>query len=187
MADPIRILPPARPANDVGALAIAGHAFTWVGANGGAPGGMTQLRVALRGATLGDLARALARIEGARITGGPAIASRGGCYLVHCPGFKMVLSMSEPADGVAQALVSRNVAPALVGECELSTALARLIDASHGRAETPSAVERPSWPRGSTLRRAALQPGKTLARKMPLVRRTPLGRGKPVGSQPSDR
>jgi hypothetical protein len=168
------------------ALTLAGHAFTVEGATGGRSvgmtGGMLNLSISLGDRALADLARALARLEGVRVTSGPAIVSRGDCYLVHCPGFKMVLSMPAHAGDFAQALLSRAIEPALAVTCETASVFARLMSASAGpgqaRArEAESAAEQNAWQETRTLRRATLQAGKTLARKTPLVRRTPLARG----------
>src|SRR5450755_2347025 len=77
--------------------------------------------------------RALARLEGVRVTSGPAIASRGDCYLVHCPGFKMVLSAPAPGGDFAPALLSRTIEsaestpPKLALTCELSAVFASLM------------------------------------------------------------
>jgi hypothetical protein len=171
---PIRIFPPSTVANDVAAVTIAGHTFA---SAGGAAGGIVNLRVSLRGSTLADLARVLARLEGVRVTSGPAIASRGDCYLVHVPGFKMVLSAPEPGGDFAPALLSRTIESnppklqKLEVTCDLSAVFASLMSAPR-IAETPMVTAKTS-----TLRRAALQPGKTLARKTPLTRKTPLRRG----------
>ena len=184
---PIRIFPPSTVANDVASVTIAGHAFA---AAGVAAGGILNLRISLRGSTLAALARVLARLEGVRVTSGPAIASRGDCYLVHAPGFKMVLSAPAPGGDYAPALLSRTVdsnPPKLAVTCDLSAVFAGLMSApppptrieegpvAAARAATATATDRS--PRNSTLRRAALQPGKTLARKTPLTRKTPLRRG----------
>ena len=188
-------LPGGRVANDVASATIAGYTFAWAGGgaggvgvggmSGGAPGGILNVRVALRGTPLGDLARALARVEGVRVTSGPRMTAGGECYLVHCPGFKMVVSSPAPGTDTAQGLVSRAPEPAVSATSDLAVALDRLMRA------TPSAVVRApitpepsmtgsdpdSGPTSSTLRRAPLRPGKTLARKAPLARRTPLRRG----------
>ena len=103
---PIRIFPPSTVANDVASVTIAGHAFA---AAGVAAGGIVNLRVSLGGSRLADLARVLGRLEGVRVTSGPAIASRGDCYLVHAPGFKMVLSAPAPGGDYAPALLSRTI------------------------------------------------------------------------------
>jgi hypothetical protein len=178
---PIRIFPPSTVANDVASVTIAGHTFA---SAGGAAGGILNLRVSLRGSTLAELARVLARLEGARVTSGPAIASRGDCYLVHAPGFKMVLSAPAPGGDFAPALLSRTAEPKLqnlTDTCELSAAFASLMRAPSPPAPRIGEVaprDRSASPKTSTLRRATLQPGKTLARKAPLTRKTPLGRGR---------
>jgi hypothetical protein len=172
--------PPARVANDVASATIAGYTFAWAGMTGGPAGGILSLRAGLRTTALVDLARTLARIDGVRVTSGPPIASRGDCYLVHCPGFKMVLSATAPGDDAAQALVSRTLPPALAVPCELTDLLVSLMrpPASPAPEASSSRAPAPAWsPTTSTLRRAPLQPGKTLSRKKPLTRKTPLGRG----------
>ena len=68
-----------------------------------------NLRVSLGGSRLADLARVLGRLEGVRVTSGPAIAIRGDCYLVHAPGFKLVLSAPAPGGDFAPALLSRTI------------------------------------------------------------------------------
>ena len=188
MAGEIRILPPSKVANDVASVTIAGHTFAWAGITGmtgGGASGILNLRVGLRGSTLPELARALARLEGVRVTSGPAIASRGDCYLIHCPGFKLVLSAPAPGDDFAPALLSRTLAPALAVTCALSNAFADLMTTPRPRAEASAPARDPvdpsvdsAWPKTSTLRRASLQPGKMLARKTPLTRQTPIGRGR---------
>jgi hypothetical protein len=167
--------PPAKVANDVASATIAGYTFAWAGMTGGPGGGILSLRAGLRTTTLVDLARALGRVDGVRVTSGPAIASRGDCYLVHSPGFKMVLS-AAPGEDVAQALVSRTLPPALAVPCQLADLLASLMRAPASPAPETSPAPSAS-PKTSTLRRAVPQPGKTLARKKPLTRKTPLGRG----------
>ncbi len=188
---PIRIFPPSTVANDVASVTIAGHTFA---SAGGAAGGILNLRISLRGSTLAELARVLARLEGVRVTSGPAIASRGDCYLVHAPGFKMVLSAPAPGGDYAPALLSRTIEsnpPKLAVTCDLSAVFVSLMTVpppaprseegpraaavATGTATTGATNDRS--PRTSTLRRAALQPGKTLARKTPLTRKTPLRRG----------
>ena len=162
---------------------IASYPFS---VEGRPTGGMLNLRVALKDAPLVELARALGKLEGVRVTVGPAIVSRGDCYVVHCPGFKLVLSATAPGSDFAQGLLSRAIEPALTIACELSQLFGRLMKAPPrpaGASDRPSDVvdraARPAWMGASTLRRSALQPGKTLARKTPLTRKTPLGRGKP--------
>jgi hypothetical protein len=182
---PIRIFPPSTVANDVASVTIAGHAFASAGV---AAGGIVNLRVSLGGNRLADLARVLGRLEGVRVTSGPAIASRGDCFLVHAPGFKLVLSAPAPGRDFAPALLSRTIEsnpPRLAVTCDLSDVFATLMRAPPpppSRSEEPPAATASTAtsnrsPKTSTLRRAALQPGKTLARKTPLVRKTPLKRG----------
>ncbi len=196
------------PTNDLSQRRIAGHPFAVAGegngararggAGAGVTGGMLSLRISLGNAPLVDLARALAKLEGVRVTSGPAIVSRGDCYLVHCPGFKMVLSSPVPADDFAQALLSRTIEPTLAITCELAVLFTRLMSppaqpAERARVNKPKRLGAPEnrpesrartqnglggWPRTSALWRAALQPGKTLMRKTPLARRTPLPRGR---------
>ena len=178
---PIRIFPPSTVANDVASVTIAGHTFAPAG---GAAGGILNLRVSLGGSSLADLTRVLARLEGVRVTSGPAIASRGDCYLVHCPGFKMVLSAPAPGADFAPALLSRTAEQKpqkLEDTCELSAAFASLVRVpppTAPRLEEAPTADRLASPTTSTLRRASLQPGKTLARKAPLTRKTPLRRGR---------
>jgi hypothetical protein len=152
----------------------------------GIAGGMLGLRISLGSATLTDLARTLAKLEGARVTSGPPTSVRGDCFVVHCPGFKMVLSADPQGGDFAQALVSRAIEPTLAITCELTDLFAHLMKAPTVRlerraeAEPPAAIaDRSGWSSTSTLRRTALQPGKTLARKTPLTRKTPLSRGRP--------
>ena len=186
---PIRIFPPSTVANDVASVTIAGHTFASAGS---AAGGILNLRVSLRGSTLAELARVLARLEGVRVTSGPAITSRGDCYLLHAPGFKLVLSAPTPGGDYAPALLSRTIdsnPPKLTATCDLSAVFASLMSAPSPsprdeeiRAATTAAAKAAATavansPKTSTLRRAALQPGKTLARKTPLTRKTPLRRG----------
>jgi hypothetical protein len=184
---PLRIFPPSTVANDVASVTIAGHTFA---SAGGAAGGILNLRVSLRGSALAELARVLGRLEGVRVTSGPAIAIRGDCFLVHCPGFKMVLSAPAPGGDFAPALLSRTLEsnpPKLAVTCDLSAVFASLMSAPPparieespvaARAATNGASASDRSPKSSTLRRVALQPGKTLARKAPLTRKTPLRRG----------
>jgi hypothetical protein len=162
--------------------AIVGYAFS---VEGQPTGGMLNLRVALKNAPLVDLARALGKLEGVRVTVGPTIVSRGDCYVVHCPGFKLVLSATAPGSDFAQALLSRAIEPVLTISCELTQLFERLMKApprpahaAERQSVTADRAPRADWMGTSTLRRTALQPGKTLARKTPLTRKTPLGRGK---------
>src|SRR3954464_9305135 len=95
---PIRIFPPSTGANDVASVTIAGHAFASAGV---AAGGIVNLRVSLGGNRLADLARGPGRVGGGAGPSGPAIASRGDCFLVHAPGFKLVLSAPAPGGDFA--------------------------------------------------------------------------------------
>ena len=79
--------------------------------------------------------------------------------------------------------------PACGATCDLSAIFASLMSAplppprieeapvavARAAAAAPAPADRS--PKNSTLRRAALQPGKTLARKTPLTRKTPLRLG----------
>jgi len=193
-------LPGGRVANDVASATIAGYTFAWAGGgsggigvggiSGAVPGGILNVRVALRGRPLVDLARALARVEGVRVTSGPRMMAGGDCYLVHCPGFKMVVSSPTPGTDSAQGLVSRTAEAAVALTSELALALDRLMRASPPGVKpapvTPEPVVTGSGPASSTLRRAPLRPGKTLARKAPLTRRTPLRRGPPKNGDRSE-
>src|SRR5436305_12036557 len=161
---PIRIFPPSTVANDVASVTIAGHAFACAGV---AAGGIVNLRVSLGGNRLGDLARVLGRLEGVRVTSGPAITSRGDCFLVHAPGFKLVLSAPAPGGDFAPALLSRTIEsqqPKLAATCDLSAVFASLMSAptpprrsEEASAATASAPTSNPSPTNSTLRRAALQ------------------------------
>jgi hypothetical protein len=172
MSWPLGTIPGGRVGNDVASATIAGFTFAWAGITGGTPGGLLNLRVALRGAPLSGLAGALGRLPGVRVTPAPGV---GDCAIVHCAGFKMVLSAPVPGSDTATGLVSRTVAPSLAGECPLATALDGLMRAVPARPAAP--VASPAGPPASTLRRAPLRPGQSLARKAPLARRTPLRRG----------
>ncbi len=177
MSWPLGTIPGGRVGNDVASATVAGFTFAWAGSAGGpgaASGGLLNVRVALRGATLTDVGRALGRLEGVRVTSAPGMGG-GQCAIVHCAGFKMVLSAPAPGTDSAMGLVSRTVAPAVAIESPLATALEGLMRA--GAARTPPAPPVPGDGLSSTLRRAPLRPGKTLTRKAPLARRTPLRRG----------
>ena len=169
-------IPGGRVANDVAAATVGGYTFAWAGVTGGAAGGLLNVRVALRGSGLGDLGRALSKIDGVRVTSGPATG--GACVIVHCAGFKMVLSSAAPGSDSATGLVSRTSAPAVSVTSPLAVALDGLMRATPARAPVPAApAPEPDAEPTSTLRRAPLRPGKTLTRKAPLARRTPLRRG----------
>jgi hypothetical protein len=180
MSWPLGTIPGGRVGNDVASATIGGFTFAWAGMTGGTPGGLLNVRVALRGATLAQMSRALARLEGVRVTSGPGMAG-GACTIVHCAGFKMVLSAPTPGTDTAMGLVSRTVAPAVAIESPLATALDGLMRAGPRRVAPPA--PHPADPPTSTLRPAPLRPGKTLARKAPLTRRTPLRRGPKADDQ----
>ncbi|MES1210523.1 MAG: hypothetical protein ABUS79_31675 [Pseudomonadota bacterium] len=179
-------VPGGRVGNDIAFATVAGYTFAWAGLTGGAGGGMLSVRVTLRRATLADLARALGRLPGVRVTSGPAMSAGGGdCYVVHCPGFKMVLSSPEPGTDNAAGLVSRTALTAVKLTSELAIALDALMRTAPRAAAAKPPVAPPAStaangtttrPPTSTLRRAPLRPGKTLTRKTPLARRTPLRR-----------
>ena len=178
-------VPGGRVGNDVAFATVAGYTFAWAGLTGGASGGILSVRVTLRRAALADLARALGRLPGVRVTSGPAMSAGGGdCYVVHCPGFKMVLSSPEPGTDNAAGLVSRTAPAAVTLTSELAIALDGLMRtaprpaAPKAPVSPPAAAATPTRrdPPTSTLRRAPLRPGKTLTRKTALTRRTPLRR-----------
>lgn len=186
-------VPGGRIGNDVAFATVAGYTFAWAGLTGGVGGGILSVRVTLRRATLADLARALGRLPGVRVTSGPAMSAGGGdCYVVHCPGFKMVLSSPEPGTDNAAGLVSRTAPVAVTLTSELATALDGLMRTAPRPAAAKPPSDSPAAPApqtaaaqssataqdhaSSTLRRAPLRPGKTLTRKTPLARRTPLRR-----------
>jgi hypothetical protein len=166
---------------------IAGHAFAVKERNGG----ILALRIALAGSTMAELALRLTCLDQVRVTRGPEGLGRGRCYLAHCPGFKMVLSLDEGGESVL-GLVSRTPGEtAAPPTSALGTLLASLMEAS---AAAVAAVPRQGFkfdkparedaPRqagaggAKGLRRTSLAAGKPLARKTPLTRKTPLGRRK---------
>jgi hypothetical protein len=173
---------------------IAGHAVTV----DGMAGGLVNLRIDLRGEPLIALARSLVKLDGVRVTGGPEGTGRGRCYVVSCLGFRMVLSPPVEGSGdVALALVSREPRPPLAVLSELGSVLDRLLSApppspppasplrgrvtseeEEGDDQAEGEVARSSLSSSSSsLRRSALRPGKGLARRTELKRKTPLGRG----------
>jgi len=149
---------------------IAGHSFS-VWDRGG---GLLNLRITLGGAPLVALARALAKLEGVRVTGGPEGSGAERCFLIHCLGFKLVLSAEPRENGeaadFAQALVSRAPQATLTVMSDLGDILERLMSA-------PAPLPEPA-PVAKALRRSTLQQGKPLARKTGLTRKTPLARGR---------
>lgn len=153
-------------------MSLAGHAFTVCDR----AGGLLNLRIALRGAPFVALVRTLAQLDGVRVTGGPTSTGPERGFVVHCPGFNMVLSVPEDGADFATALVSRTPQATLAVVSELGSHLERLMSEPPGLPE-PAPVEshgvtRPSLP----LRRSTLKQGKPLARTAALKRKTPLAR-----------
>ena len=144
---------------------------------------MLDLRIALDGAPLAELARALARLEGVRVTDRPEGAGLARCYLVHCLGFQMILSRpGGEAGDAAVAVVSRTAQAALAVVSDLANLLDRLMS----EPPAPFAEPEPAERRGSSLdgvssssrlRRSTLQRGQPLARRTELRRKTPMARG----------
>jgi len=153
-------------------------------------GGVLSLRIALDGTPVVELARALARLEGVRVTGGPqGGADRGRSFLVHCLGFQMVLSApAGEAGDFALAMVSRTPQAALGVMSDLGSVLERLMSVPPPSSQpAPAARYRPhpatdgspvAMRASSALRRSGLKQGKPLARKTQLRRKTPLARGR---------
>ena len=151
-----------------------------------------NLRIGLGGQPLVALARALVKLDGVRVTGGPEGMGGGRCYIVSCLGFKMVLSPPiEDGGDVARALVSREPRPPLAVLSELGSVLDRLMSRPVGpgarhrgapqreeREDTDLAADAApsSLSRASSLQRSALRPGKPLVRRTKLERKTPLVR-----------
>jgi len=136
-------------------------------------GGVLNLQIALGGEPLVALARALAKLDGVRVAGGPESTGRERCFLVHCLGFKIVLSVAE-GDDVALALVSRAPQAALAVMSDLGSLLERVMS------EPPPPAEPHVPPRSSgraSLRGSKLVQGKPLRRTTALRRKTPLSRG----------
>jgi hypothetical protein len=145
-------------------MSIAGHAFTVFDR----ADGLLNLRIALGGAPLVALVRTLATLDGVRVTGGPTSTGPERGLVVHCPGFKMVLSVPEEGADFATALVSRTPQAALAVVSELGSHLERLMS-EPPRLPEPAPVAQP-------LRRSTLKQGKPLARTAGLKRKTPLAR-----------
>ena len=167
-------------ATDSAPLTIAGHSI----ASLDRAGGMLSLRVALHGGSLVELARALSKVDGVRVTSGPESAGRDRCYVAHCPGFKLVVSCPAGEDGdAALALVSRTPQAALSVMSDLGATLERLMSVPTRLADLVSMTAKTktktmTMTPSSSLRRSSLQQGKPLARKTQLQRRTPLARGR---------
>jgi hypothetical protein len=149
-------------------LTIAGHSVALVDR----AGGMLSLRISLGEGSLDELARALAKLDGVRVTSGPEGFGGDRCCVAHCPGFKMVVSSPGREEGFALALVSRAPQAALSVMSDLGAALERLMSLPPPVPE-PAPATTPS-----SLRRSPLARGKPLARKTALRRKTPLARGR---------
>ena len=150
------------------------------------------MRIDLRGEPLVTLARALVKLDGVRVTGGSEGMSGGRCYIVSCLGFKMVLSSTiDDGDEVARALVSREPQPPLAVLSELGSVIDQLMSppvAPGARKRSGPTIEgrdgvdpdddtaASSRSSASALRSTALRPGKPLARRTALKRKTPLAR-----------
>jgi hypothetical protein len=152
-------------------MSIAGHAFTVCDR----ADGLLNLRIALGGAPLVALVRTLATLDGVRVTGGPTNTGPERGLVVHCPGFKMVLSVPEDGAEFATALVSRTPQAALAVVSELGSHLERLMS-EPPRLPEPAPVAHHGLTRSSPLRRSTLKQGKPLARTAGLKRKTPLAR-----------
>ena len=148
-------------------LTIAGHTVVSLDR----AGGLLHLRVGLQGGSLVDLARALGKLDGVRVTSGPEAAGRERCFIAQCPGFKLVVSSPAAEAGeFALALVSRAPQAALSVISDLGATLERL-------------MSMPPPPRLADVL-SKKEPGKPLARqaglqrKTALQRKTPLARGR---------
>ena len=117
-------------------MSLAGHAITI----SERAGGLLNLRVALGGAPLVALVRTLAKLDGVRATGGPTTTGPERVFVVHCPGFKMVLSVPEDGADFANALVSRTPQATLAVMSELGSDLERLMS-EPPRPPEPAPVE----------------------------------------------
>lgn len=153
---------------------IAGHTF----ALQDRASDILNLRIALDGSSFAALARALARLEGVRVTERPEGAGHTRCYLVHVLGFQMILTApAGEASDFAVAVVSRTAQAALAVVSDLGGVLDRLMS----EAPPPPAVAEPAAVNGmrtsSGLRRSALKQGQPLARRTQLRRKTPMARG----------
>jgi hypothetical protein len=111
-------------------------------------GGLLNLRVALLGSSASQFGRDLAALGGVRVVRGPESIGRGACFLVHCPGFKVVLSPCE-SEAAMSALVSR--VPMDVGSemtSELTATLTILM-----RQQPPRPSDTSTWRKGFTFGR----------------------------------
>jgi hypothetical protein len=158
---------------------IAGHTFVLTNR----ATDILNLRIALGGAPIAELARALAKLEGVRVTDRLEGAGHARCYLVHCLGFQMILAApGGEAEDCAVALVSRTPQAALAVVSDLGNMLDRLMS----EPPAPAAAPEPAGRRDSSLdgmrtssglRRSVLQGGQPLARRTELRRKTPMARG----------
>jgi hypothetical protein len=108
-------------------------------------GGLLNLRVDLLGSSASQFAQDLAAQGGVRVVRGPESIGRGTCFLVHCPGFKMVLTAGE-SEAAMSALVSR--VPIEVGSemtSELTATLTILM-----REQPPRPSDTSTWRKGFT-------------------------------------
>ena len=134
---------------------------------------MLSLRISLGDGSFVELARALAKLDGVRVTSGPEGIGSDRCCVAHCPGFKMVVSSpGGQGEGFALVLVSRAPQAALSVMSDLGAALERLMSLP-----PPAPEPAPATPT-SSLRRSPLARGKPLGRKTALRRSTPLARGR---------
>jgi hypothetical protein len=155
-------------------LTIAGHTV----ASLDRAGGLLSLRVGLRGGSLGDLARALGKLDGVRVTSGPGAAGDERCYVAHCPGFKLVVSSpANEAGEFALALVSRAPQAALSVMSDLGATLERLMSVPWPP-RLPELVSKTTARAPLARKTSSLSPGKPLARKTALQRKTPLARSR---------
>jgi hypothetical protein len=167
------MLPPI----DIARPTIAGHPF----ALQDRASDVLNLRIALDGSSFAGLARALARLEGVRVTERPEGTAHTCCYLVHVLGFQMILT-APGGDGAdfAAAVVSRTAQAALAVVSDLGGILARLMSEAPPAPPPLTAVE-PAAGKGtrtpSGLRRSGLKQGQPLARRTELRRKTPMARG----------
>ena len=152
-------------------MTIAGHTIAALDR----AGGLLSLRVGLQGGSVADLARALGKLDGVRVTTGGPEAGRERCYIAHCPGFKLVVSSpAGEAGDFALALVSRAPQAALSVMSDLGATLERLMSVP----SLPPPADIVSRTASPPSRRSSLPPGKPLARKTALRRKTPLARGR---------
>jgi hypothetical protein len=141
-------------------------------------GGMLSLRIGLHGGTLADLARALGRLDGVRVTSGPEADGRERCYIAHCPGFKLVVSSpANEAGEVALALVSRAPQAALSVLSDVGDTLERLMSVPWPP-RLPDLVSKATSRAPLGHKTATLSRGQPLVRRTALQRKTPLARGR---------